>query len=203
MTDKVFDAAFDELMKSEGGYTSNHKDPGGETYLGVTRNNHPYCKFWKHINIIIGQLGDYPTEQKAMLGYNAKVNKYMQENCPEARDEGAMVFKVSYWDRCRCNEMPAALAVCVSDSAYNSGIKRAIEWLQKAVGAGVDGLIGPQTLSMANRCDKAAAIEKYSEARIEFLKKSKDKNGKLLWPVFGRGWTTRVKNVEDLARKYI
>ena len=37
-----FDRAFVTTMQSEGGYVNNPKDPGGETYMGISRNNYPH-----------------------------------------------------------------------------------------------------------------------------------------------------------------
>ena len=38
----TFDEAFDRLIKSEGGYVFNPKDPGGETKYGITKRTYPY-----------------------------------------------------------------------------------------------------------------------------------------------------------------
>lgn len=36
-----FDASFDKLLGSEGGYVNNPKDPGGETRYGVSKRSYP------------------------------------------------------------------------------------------------------------------------------------------------------------------
>lgn len=162
MTEKVFEACFGELMKSEGGYVNDPKDPGGETKYGISKRA-------------------YPEEDIKAL----------------TKDRAKFLFKRDYWNPCKCDLLPDALAVCVSDAAYNSGNLQAVKWLQRAIGAGVDGLIGNQTLSMANRCDVSAAVEKYCSERVNFLKKLKN------WERFGKGWALRVNKVEDLAKRYV
>lgn len=36
-----FDQAFTRLLGNEGGYTNNHKDPGGETNWGISKRSYP------------------------------------------------------------------------------------------------------------------------------------------------------------------
>jgi len=36
-----FDQAFDRLIKNEGGYSNNEKDPGGETNWGISKRSYP------------------------------------------------------------------------------------------------------------------------------------------------------------------
>ena len=42
--------------------------------------------------------------------------------------------------------MPPSIALLVFDSAINSGIGRAVRWLQDAASVAQDGVIGPRTL---------------------------------------------------------
>lgn len=94
------------------------------------------------------------------------------------------IYRRSYWDRCRCDELPAIMRLDVFDGAVNSGVSRSIRWLQESVGATTDGLIGPQTIRAAWATGDARLA--YNAARLQFL------SGLSHWPAFGRGWVRRV-----------
>ena len=57
------------------------------------------------------------------------------------------IYKPEYWDAAHCGDMPMRLAALVFDAAVQSGPGMACRWLQAAVGAGVDGVVGPGTLA--------------------------------------------------------
>lgn len=44
-TSSTFDAAFDFLLKHEGGYANDPCDPGGETCYGLSRRQYPHLDF--------------------------------------------------------------------------------------------------------------------------------------------------------------
>lgn len=45
-----FDIAYNIVRKNEGGYVNDPKDPGGETYCGITRRYFGYWSGWKIID---------------------------------------------------------------------------------------------------------------------------------------------------------
>jgi lysozyme family protein len=88
----------------------------------------------------------------------------------------------------------------VFDAAVNSGPARAAEWLQGAVGAKIDGDIGPRTILAAQEVDPVVTIKDLCAARLAFMRVARNKEtGELLWPTFGKGWEARVKRVRDEA----
>ena len=80
------------------------------------------------------------------------------------------------------------------DQAVNSGPGRSAKWLQQAVGATVDGGIGPQTIAATIAHDGSQAINVMCDERLAFMKRIKD--GKL-WESFGVGWQRRVDGVRQ------
>lgn len=98
------------------------------------------------------------------------------------------IYRLSYWDKVRAMELPPALRLHVFDAAVNSGVSRAIRWLQEAAGVDVDGVIGPKTLHAALSVSPA----RYSAVRLRFL------TGLRNFDTFGRGWTRRI--ADNLAR---
>lgn len=46
-----FEAAFDKLIKWEGGYVNNKNDPGGETKYGISKRQYPDIKDIKNLSV--------------------------------------------------------------------------------------------------------------------------------------------------------
>lgn len=77
-------------------------------------------------------------------------------------EEGAKkIYRESYWNKIKGDELAPAVALAVMDYAVNSGTSRSAKTLQKVAGARVDGAIGPNTLKKV-----AAAVEKDGENAI-------------------------------------
>lgn len=60
------------------------------------------------------------------------------------------MFCRDYWDRCRADDLPFALAIAVGDAAFNEGVTTAIELLQTSLRVMVDGDPGPVTIAAAS-----------------------------------------------------
>jgi lysozyme family protein len=82
------------------------------------------------------------------------------------------------------------------DAAVNQGVGTAIRFLQQAVGARVDGEIGPETRAAIARSPPSAAIAAYAEIRRRRYRELRH-----FWR-FGRGWLNRVDETEALAREW-
>ena len=115
-----FEDSLAVVLRWEGGYSDHADDPGGATNLGITR--------------------------KTLSAYRGrKVTK--DEVRALTHEEAEQIYRVLYWEACRCDELPAAARLAVFDCAVNQGVGRASRLLQKAAGAKVDGKIGPRTLA--------------------------------------------------------
>ena len=55
------------------------------------------------------------------------------------------------------------------DFAYNSGVSRAVKYLQKTLGVTADGIIGKNTLSAINGSDGKKLFERFKKARKNYL----------------------------------
>ena len=99
------------------------------------------------------------------------------------------IYRRSYWDAARCEQLPAPVRLIHFDSAVNSGVGRAARWLQTAAGVTPDGAIGPITLRAVQAADPQALAMRYGAVRLNFLASLGT------FSTFGRGWTRRVADV--------
>jgi lysozyme family protein len=130
-----------------------------------------------------------------------------EEHCGHPVDEKAMraltpadvapLYKRKYWDKVQGDELPSGVDYLVFDAAINSGPGRAAKWLQACVGVEPDGGIGPKTLAAVRACNPKQLIEDYTKRRLSFLMDLPT------WDTFGRGWTRRVNEVEDVGLKML
>jgi lysozyme family protein len=126
-----------------------------------------------------------------------------EEHCGHLVDEKAMraltpadvapLYKRKYWDKVQGDELPSGVDYVVFDAAINSGPGRAAKWLQACVGVEPDGGIGPKTLAAVRACNPKQLVEDYTKRRLSFLMDLPT------WDTFGRGWTRRVNEVEDVG----
>lgn len=107
------------------------------------------------------------------------------------------IYKKDYWDRCKCDDLPDALSVAVFDFAVNSGVKRAIKYLQLCLGVTADGIIGHQTLGACNRLPTKNILENYLDKRLQYLMSLKD------FKYFGNGWGKRINRVRNFCERLI
>lgn len=102
----------------------------------------------------------------------------------------AAIYRRDYWDRLRCGDMPPPVALLVFDAAVNCGQARSARWLQQAVGAAQDGIIGPDTLRRL-----AAKLEEGGGAKVcrDLLVSRLFHHLSLgTWQAFGLGWARRL-----------
>lgn len=143
---------------------------------------------------LIGHEGGYsnhPSDPggETMWGVTATVARANGYNGPMRdlpREIAKRIYRKSYWDAVRADELPPALRFHVFDAAVNSGVKQAVLWLQRTAGSKADGLIGPRTIAAANATDGAKVSAAYCGVRLMFMTDLKT------WPSFGRGWARRI-----------
>ena len=161
-----FDKVLAAVLHHEGGFVNHPSDPGGMTNLGCTK------KVWEEF---VG----HPVDEKAMRALTPA--------------DVAPLYKRSYWDKIKGDDLPSGVDYVVFDAAINSGPGRAAKWLQECVGAAADGAIGPGTLQAIAAHDPAEIVDLYQAKRLRFLQ------GLNTWATFGKGWERRVHEVEAAA----
>lgn len=119
-----FEIAFDDVMKTEGGFVHDSSDHGGPTNFGITLAT--FSDF----------LGHVATEEDLKNIDTETVKK---------------IYKQNYWDRLKLDQVKYIdLAHLIFDQAVNRGTRRVAEQLQKILNLKQDGIIGPITLSEIN-----------------------------------------------------
>jgi len=107
------------------------------------------------------------------------------------------IYKKSYWDRVKGDDLPAGLDLCVFDFGVNAGTGRAAKYLQTMIGTVADGGIGPNTLAKLDAYVEENGLEKairnYQEARQEYYESLST------FETFGKGWTRRVNETTNAA----
>jgi len=132
------------VLKSEGGWVNNPKDPGGETNLGVTK------AVWEE-----------------WVGHPVTTMK----NLTEA--DVAPMYEQKYWRACYGEVLFRGLDYLCFSMAVNAGPGRSIKLLQQSIGCVPDGIIGPATRSLISASNCATLIAKFSETRREYYRSLK------------------------------
>ncbi len=114
---EAFDLALARTLANEGGYVNDPDDSGGETYRGISRVNFPGWPGWGYIDQI-----------KA----HGMVKREIEANADLAR-LGAQFYREQFWDRLAGDALPPDVAAELFDTAVNTGVHRAVLWMQQAL----------------------------------------------------------------------
>lgn len=134
-----FDPSFELVIGHEGGFTDDRHDRGN----------------WTSGKVGVGKLKGTKYGVSAMAYPDLDIRNLTLQ---DAKD----IYRRDYWNKCQCDELPAGLDYLTFDAAVNHGVSRAGRFLQTAVGAAVDGQIGPKTVAKANAVlDKSKAVSEF------------------------------------------
>jgi lysozyme family protein len=133
-----FDRCLVEVLRLEGGYVDDSRDPGGATKFGVT------CAV---LSEALGRAAS--AEDVAAL----------------TEAEAGEIYRRRYWATVRCPQLPEGLDLMAFDMAVNMGPGTAARLLQAALGMEADGAVGPKTLAAATGRPAAETIREVSDLR--------------------------------------
>lgn len=146
--------------------------------------------FEQAFEIVIGHEGGYvdnPADPGGETKFGISKRSYPGvEIASLTIDEAKAIYRRDYWDKAGCDVCAPGLALIVFDAAVNNGVGRAVRWLQTAVGASADGVLGPRTRAAVQAADPLAALTEVHAQRMQFMT-SLD-----TWATFGRGWSRRL-----------
>lgn len=101
-------------------------------------------------------------------------------------DAARGIYLRDYWGPAGCDAMPDLLRADLFDMAVHSGVKAAVQALQKAVGETPDGVLGPLTLQAAQSMPTLRLVARFNGARLLYISEA------VTWPAHGRGWAKRI-----------
>lgn len=107
-------------------------------------------------------------------------------------DLAQRIYKDRYWDAVRAEELPTAVRYAIFDAAVNSGPRQAIRWLQRAVGAKDDGILGPVTMALVRDANQEKLVRVVLAERLRFMSTLSN------WPAFSRGWARRIADLMEV-----
>ena len=172
--DTLFNRSLTHILEMEGGWTDDPYDPGGPTNFGITLATYARDK---GVELTAANLAELKASLRAIPA--ATVRRIYQER---------------YWRPACCPQMQPALAFFHFDAAVNQGLTGATRLLQEAVGAEIDGEVGPETLGKASARSITATLAHYAEARRRHYRSLST-----FWR-FGKGWLARVDSTLEAAR---
>ncbi len=164
----IFDDALAFTLAWEGGYVNDPDDPGGATNRGITQRTYDA---WR-----------------AAHGHPKADVRHISDA------EVRAIYKERYWWPAGCHQYGLPMAPVVFDSAVNCGVKRAVRWLQRLIGARPDGIVGPETRA---KFRAAAASRDLYELASDYIDIREDYYVKLAgsrpeMAKFLKGWLNRT-----------
>lgn len=162
---RAFDFCAKRVLAHEGGEVNDALDPGGHTNLGITQTT-------------------LDRARRTILSLPASVSDL-------TRGQALAIYEALYWRPIRGDELPLGLALIVFDACVNQGERDASRFLQQAVGAEVDGRVGPKTVEAALLTDRRKAVLEVASRRMADYMQTGDG----LRARFGLGWSRRLCSI--------
>lgn len=164
MASAGFLASLPFVLRWEGGFVDHPKDPGGRTNMGVTQRVYDA---WRR-----------------RQGLPVRDVKGLEDT------ELHRIYESGYWIPPRCELLGRGLDLVQFDTAVNMGPGRAVRFLQKAAGCGVDGDFGAQTEKAVRACTPGDLIAGYCATREAYYRELARRNPDTA--VFLKGWLNRL-----------
>ncbi|MEP3477061.1 MAG: TIGR02594 family protein [Hyphomicrobiales bacterium] len=172
-----FQIALAHVLKVEGGWSNHKDDKGGPTYKGITLNTYQRAKK----DGVLPQYNGNEIEALRKLTHN----------------QVSLIYETYYWKKAGCQYFSLPIAIALFDASVNHGPIKAIKLLQSSIGAEVDGEVGPETISFANKEALQNTLNNYISVRRTHYKQLKQFN------IFGKGWLNRLSQTEQIANSYL
>jgi lysozyme family protein len=141
-------------------------------------------------SILIGHEGGYvndPADPGGETKFGISKRAYPDVDIANLTIEQAQaIYKKDYWDAIEADKLPDEVRFSIFDAAVNSGVTRAIKWLQQTVKVRDDGVIGPVTLNAAIYTNPYKINGVYNGIRLRFM------TNLPTFSNFGRGWSKRI-----------
>lgn len=134
-----------------------------------------------------GGLSDDPNDPGGLTKYGISQRSYPNVDIKALTlDEAKSIYKRDYWNAVQMEHLPEGIRFDLFDMAVNSGVSQAVKTLQRAVGAGEDGKLGPVTIAAVRDLSDAQVVARFNGARLMFM------TNLMTWQHFGKGWARRI-----------
>ncbi|MEA2987374.1 MAG: hypothetical protein QOG83_85 [Alphaproteobacteria bacterium] len=150
-----------------------------------------------------GGYSNHPSDPGGPTNFGITLQDYRRYVKPDASAadvramtvaEAKAIYRRKYWDAMRCDALPTGLDYCVFDYGVNSGIGRAGKVLRRLMALSDEtGVVTAEVLRAVGRRSAATLIAAMCDERLRFLQ------GLKTWPVFGKGWGRRLREVRAAA----
>ncbi|MGS4947428.1 glycoside hydrolase family 108 protein [Meridianimarinicoccus sp. RP-17] len=130
------------LLKHEGRFVNDPKDPGGATNMGITIGT---LAQWRGGSVT-------PDDVLAL-----------------SQDEAMEIYRAWYWTQPGIGRLPVGIDRAVFDFAVHSGAGRAIMALQRVLEVADDGRLGQISYAAAAKADPIKTVERLIAGRKLFL----------------------------------
>jgi lysozyme family protein len=150
-----------------------------------------------------GGYGNHPNDPGGPTKYGITIHDYRKyiDRAGTAADVKAMsvdqaksIYRSKYWEAQRCDDLPSGVDYAVFDYGVNSGIGRSGKVLRRVLGMpDSTHVVTNAVIAAAQKRDAAEIVNAICDERLAFLKRLKT------WPVFGKGWERRVKEVRRVS----
>ncbi len=180
----TFAVCFEKIIEHEGGYANITGDRGGETYMGIARNIHPYWNGWSLVD-------HYRKKNGGTLPHNYKINDNLLHT------KVARFYHDEFWKKYNIHLIVNNnLKYIIFDWCVNSGYygAKGVQKVLSRFGHNLkpDGILGKHTIQAINTCNAIDLFESIKTARIKYYNKiSTGDNAKFL-----NGWLNRINSIE-------
>ena len=133
-----------------------------------------------------GGLSAHPDDPGGLTNYGISQRSYPTLDIAALTlDAAKALYRRDYWQPIHGDQLPPGLDLLLLDSAINQGAGTAIKLLQQALRIKDDGVLGPITLTAAERA-LPDVLDNFAAERV--LRYEFNRNE----AVFGRGWYRRL-----------
>jgi lysozyme family protein len=163
-----FDECLKFVLQREGGYVNHPNDRGGATNKGIV--------------------------QRVYDLYRANKKQEPMSVQHITDEEVAEIYRNDYWRPIKADNLPAPIDLVVFDAAVNHGVRQASKFLQRSLGVGDDGVIGPKTIEAVHNDVAAGMTQKVAQDIIVQRSYFYDRlvQNDPSQSVFRKGWNNRL-----------
>lgn len=161
--DSTFDACLEFTLAEEGGYSDHPSEPRLATNHGITL---------ARLRRFLRDPGLQPDDIRHIA-------------CGTVR----ALYLTDFWNRTRCDALPAGIDLMVFDHAVNAGPDRAARALQLACGhrrAEIDGAVGPDTMGRVALADRLTLLDALTAMQRTCYRQT------AAFGLLGEGWLARL-----------